>query len=467
MRYSSPMRFISTRGQAPALAFGEALLTGLAPDGGLYVPETLPQFTPADISRFAGLSYTDLAFEILYPFMQESFDAPTLKRLIEKAYAPFRHRAVAPITQIDQRQYVLELFHGPTLAFKDFALQLLGHLMEALLKDQPGKALVLGATSGDTGSAAIAGLSGKQHLSIVILYPDGRPSDVQRRQMTTVEDAGVHPLAVTGTFDDCQDLVKALFSDAEFRKRHRLLAVNSINIARVLAQIVYYFYAACALGAPSQQISFCVPTGNFGDIYAGYLAKKMGLPVERLIIATNQNDILQRCVLSGEYSMGGVSETLSPSMDIQIASNFERLLFDVYGRDSARLNDQMQTLRAHGKITLSAAEHRNLTRDFDAYRIDDTATLAMMKTVYEESGYVLDPHTAVGVASAYALAPGIDGAIVTLATAHGAKFPDAVKKATGTTPMLPHGMEDLMTKPERILPMKADKAALTTYLEAL
>ena len=461
------MRFISTRGQAPALSFRDALLAGLAPDGGLYVPEQLPHFSPADISRFAGLSYTELACEILHPFMAESFDKVTLARMVEKAYAPFRHRAVAPLTQIGHEQFVLELFHGPTLAFKDFALQLLGHLMEEALKDSTENAIVLGATSGDTGSAAISGLSGKKHLSIVILYPECRPSDVQRRQMTTVEDAGVHPLAVSGTFDDCQDLVKAMFADAEFRARHKLLAVNSINIARVLAQVVYYVYAACALGAPSRQVSFCVPTGNFGDIYAGYLAKRMGLPVHRLIIATNENDILQRCVATGEYAMAGVSATLSPSMDIQIASNFERLLYDIYGRDSTTLVAQMQALRAHGKITLSAAQHRDLTRDFDAHRIDDAQTLATMKAVYDESGYVLDPHTAVGVASAQALAASITGAIVTLATAHGAKFPDAVKKATGVTPALPHGMEDLMTKPEGIVPMAADKAKLTAYLEAL
>ncbi len=461
------MRFISTRGSAPALSFGDALLTGLAPDGGLYVPETLPEFSPADIARFANLSYTELACNILQPFVNETFDEKTLKRLVEKAYAPFRHAAIAPVTQIDACHYVLELFHGPTLAFKDFALQLLGAMMEELMKDEKGRAIVLGATSGDTGSAAISGLSGKNHLSIVILYPHGRPSDVQRRQMTTLDDANVHPLAVNGTFDDCQDLVKAFFSDADFRSRHTLLAVNSINIARVLAQIVYYVYAACALGAPARKVSFCVPPGNVGDVYAGYLAKCMGLPVERLIIATNSNDILQRCVATGAYKMGGVSETLSPSMDIQIASNFERLLFDIYGRDSARLNGQMQELRRTGGITLSPAEHRDLARDFSAHRIDDTQTLATMKRVYAQSGYVLDPHTAVGVASAYALEASIDGPIITLATAHGAKFPDAVKQACGITPALPHGMEDLMTKPERIIRLDADKTKLTDYLEAL
>ena len=329
------MQYISTRGHAPKVDFKGALLAGLASDGGLYVPETIPTLSPAEISALAGLSYPDLALKIMMPFVGDSFTQTDLKRMIDTAYGNFRHAAVAPLTQLGHDHFVLELFHGPTLAFKDFALQLVGQLLEAAM-DKGRRAVVLGATSGDTGSAAMAGCMDRDGIDIVILYPEGRPSEVQRRQMTTLNASNIHPLAVKGTFDDCQDMVKALFSDAEFRAQHTLLAVNSINWARVLAQVVYYFYAALSLGAPARRVNFTVPTGNFGDIFAGYIARQMGLPIGKLVIATNSNDILARCIKTGEYTMQGVAETLSPSMDIEVSSNFERLLFDLFGRDGSR-----------------------------------------------------------------------------------------------------------------------------------
>lgn len=463
------MRYISTRGQAPALTFDQALLTGLAPDGGLYVPEILPQFSPQEISAMQRLSYPELAVRILAPFTEDVFDETALKSMVTATYAAFTHQAVAPLVQLDHQHFVLELFHGPTLAFKDFALQLLGHLMDAALTNTGEKALVLGATSGDTGSAAIAGLRGKQNLDIVILYPHGRPSEVQRRQMTTIADGNVHALAVNGTFDDCQHLVKTLFSDAAFRSQKQLLAVNSINIARVLAQIVYYFYAALSLGAPAKTVRFSVPTGNFGDIYAGYLAKQMGLPIETLTIATNANDILCRVLKTGAYTTKTVSETLSPSMDIQIASNFERLLFDLYGRNGAAITHAMQQLKKTGSLMLDPAILRDFARDFSAHKVDDATTMQVMKDIYTNTGYLLDPHTAVGVKAAQLQQQGHIAAspMITLATAHAAKFPDAVKQATGVNPALPANMADLHSRKERMIPMQADVATLKSYLEAL
>ena len=460
------MRYISTRGQAPALDFRGALLAGLASDGGLYVPAFIPQFSPQQIAELAGLSYTELALRILTPFVGESFPQAELTRMIEAAYGSFRHRAIAPLTQIGRDQFVLELFHGPTLAFKDFALQLLGHLMEAALKDTPQRSVVLGATSGDTGSAASAGLRGRAGIDIVILYPEGRTSDVQRKQMTTVPDANVHALAVRGTFDDCQDMVKTLFADADYRTQVNLLAVNSINWARVLAQVVYYFYAALSLGAPARRVRFSVPTGNFGDIYAGYIARAMGLPMGKLIIASNRNDILTRCLRTGSYTMNGVAPSLSPSMDIEISSNFERLLFDLYGRDGKTLGGLMGDFRASRSLTLSATAHAEFTALFDAEAIDDAGTLATIRRVHEATGYLLDPHTAVGVAAAEAHAQA-GAPIVTLATAHPAKFPDAVREATGLTPALPHHLADLFERPERTTPFAADTAALKDWIKTL
>jgi len=459
------MRYISTRGQAPVLDFKSVLLAGLASDGGLYLPEQLPQFSPQQIAAMATLSYQELALQLLLPFVGDSFSEAQLKACIDKAYASFRHPAIAPLVQLAPQHFVLELFHGPTLAFKDFALQLLGHLMDEALKDSDQRAVVLGATSGDTGSAAIAGCRGRKNLDIVILYPRGRTSDVQRRQMTTTGEANVHAMEVDGTFDDCQDLVKSLFADAELRGRVNLLAVNSINWVRVLAQVVYYFYAAMRLGAPATAVNFCVPTGNFGDIFAGYIARQMGLPMGKLIIATNKNDILTRCVETGEYTITGVDATLSPSMDIQIASNFERLLFDLYGRDGARLSQLMADFRATKSLTLSPSAHADFTRVFSAHATDDAATLATIARTHAASGYVLDPHTAVGVAASEAL--DLSGITVTLATAHPAKFPEAVTKATNTHPQLPPHMADLFEKREHITPLRNDAEALKTMIRSL
>lgn len=454
------MQYRSTRGGA-VVDFKTALLNGLAPDGGLYVPVEIPVFSPQKIASLAGLSYTELALEIMAPFTQGSFTREALKPMIEAAYASFRHAAIAPLVQIGPQHFVLELFHGPTLAFKDFALQLLGHLLAASLPTGK-RAVVLGATSGDTGSAAMAGCAGRDNLEIVILYPEGRTSDVQRRQMTTLGAPNIHALAVDGTFDDCQDMVKALFGDASFREEVTLLAVNSINFARVLAQIVYYFYAALRLGAPAAKLSFTVPTGNFGDIYAGYLARAMGLPIERLTIASNRNDILTRCVATGEYAMAGVAASLSPSMDIEISSNFERLLFDLFAQDGAALAAAMQNFRETKRLRLSTAQHTAFTRLFAAHAVDDAATLTQIQQTYAQAGYLLDPHTAVGVAASAAVAaPGIT---VTLATAHPAKFPDAVQQATGISPALPPHLADLFSRTERITPMPRDLAALKQFI---
>lgn len=445
-----PILYVSTRGSAPVLGFEEAVLTGLAPDGGLYLPERLPEFSPAEIASWAGLPYAELAHRLLSPFTEGALSGEELRDMLEGAYGEFRHNAVAPLKQLANQEFVLELFHGPTLAFKDFALQFLGRLMGHLLARRGERATVLGATSGDTGSAAIAGFRGRENLRIFILHPEGRVSDVQRRQMTTVADANVHNLAVKGNFDDCQDIVKALFSDAEFRASQKLVAVNSINWARILAQVVYYFYAALHLGAPARAVSFSVPTGNFGDIYAGYLAKRMGLPVARLLIASNRNDILTRCLNTGEYRMQGVSPSLSPSMDIQISSNFERLLFDLHDRSGERIAALMADLRKNQCLTLSAPLLSRLRAEFDAAAVSDEETTETIRRIYRETGELLDPHTAVGVAAARR-SPGIPHVPrVTLATAHPAKFPDAVQAATGIHPALPAHLADIFSLPERL-----------------
>lgn len=458
------MQYVSTRGVSPKVDFKGALLAGLAADGGLYVPESIPEFSPQKIASLAGLSYTDLALEIMMPFVGGSFSRTDMQRMINTAYANFRHAAIAPLTQLGSQHFVLELFHGPTLAFKDFALQLVGQLLEAALPHGQ-RAVVLGATSGDTGSAAMAGCMGRANLDIVILYPHGRTSDVQRRQMTTLGAKNIHALAVDGTFDDCQDMVKTLFADGQFRATTSLLAVNSINFARVLAQIVYYFYAALRLGAPAAEINFTVPTGNFGDIYAGYLARAMGLPIGKLIIASNRNDILARCVATGEYAMAGVAPSLSPSMDIEISSNFERLLFDLFDRDGAALGKAMADFRTTRRLKLTPSQHADFTRLFAAHAVDDAATLDCIRTTYAATGYLLDPHTAVGVATTEAIKP--SGVTVTLATAHPAKFPEAVREATDITPPLPAHLVDLFERAEHFTPMPRDLGKLRSYIETL
>lgn len=443
------MKYISTRGAAPALSFEEVVLAGLASDGGLYVPERLPEFSMAEITALQPLSYPELAYNIISRFTGESIDKEALNRIISESYKQFRHAAIAPLKQLDAHTYLLELFHGPTLAFKDFALQFLGRLLDHILEKRGQKAVIVGATSGDTGSAAISGCRGRRNMDIFIMYPHGRVSDVQRLQMTTVLDDNVHNIALDGTFDDCQDIVKTLFADKEFREKYQLTAVNSINWARILAQVVYYFYAALQLGAPAKAVSFSVPTGNFGDIYAGYIAKKMGLPIDELIIATNRNDILARTLATGIYGMAEVEPSLSPSMDIQISSNFERLLFDLHDRDGAKIARMMADFRATKKLELQPLALSRLRAEFAAASVNDDETMETIKECYAATGELLDPHSAVGLAAGSRARAGTASPLIVLATAHPAKFPAAVEKASGVHPALPPHLADLFTRKER------------------
>ncbi len=465
MRMDAPMRYISTRGQAPELSFEDTMLTGLARDGGLYVPAQIPRLAPGDISAMAGLSYEDVAFRVMRPFIGDSFTDAEFGDIIARAYAGFGHAARAPLKQLQDNHFLLELFHGPTLAFKDFAMQLIGQLFQAALARSGQRVTIVGATSGDTGSAAMEAFRGLSNVDVFILYPHGRVSDVQRRQMTTVVEPNAHALAITGTFDDAQARLKDMFNDFAFRDAVRLAGVNSINFARVLAQVVYYFTAAVALGAPHRPISFTVPTGNFGDIFAGYLAKRMGLPIERLVVATNQNDILHRALTSGDYATHGVVPSISPSMDIQVSSNFERALFDAYGRDGAAVAQLMAEL-ASGGFRISQGALQALRADFASGRASEPETVAMIARAQREMGELLCPHSAVGVH----VAQGFLGAtpMVTLATAHPAKFPDAVEAATGLRPALPARMADLFDRPERMTRVENDLAAIETLIrEAL
>jgi threonine synthase len=454
----------STRGTAENLSFEQILLAGLAPDGGLYVPSHLPQFSPTELLELAHLPYNKLAYEIISPFVGDALLPHVLQKIIDEAYATFSHEAVTPLIQIEHNHFILELFHGETLAFKDVALQFLGRVMDDVLQQNRAHLTILGATSGDTGSAAIAGCKGRNSMDVVILYPHGRVSEVQRRQMTTVLDRNVHCLAIEGTFDDCQNIVKTLFVDEDLRRKKPLGAVNSINWTRIIAQIVYYFYAAFQLGAPARKIAFSVPTGNFGDIYAGYLAKKMGLPVEKLIIASNANDILVRCLNSGEYRILPVKQTASPSMDIGISSNFERLLFDAHERDFMAVNGLMSSLKNNGSFSLKNNALAKINRDFMAVRCDDATTLKVMSDMFKRAGYLLDPHTATGVFAVQNLRQNDDIVYVTLATAHPAKFPDAVNKAVGFTPPLPAHLHDLYQRSERFNVMPNDALEVRNYL---
>lgn len=464
------MRYISTRGQAPALDFEGVLLAGLAADGGLYVPETWPQFSAAEWCAMRGLSYAEIAFRVIKPFVGGCIPDADLKRMIEEAYATFGHKAVVPLRQVDANDWVLELFHGPTLAFKDVALQLLGRLFDWALARSGKHATILGATSGDTGSAAIEGCRGRTNLDIFILFPHGRVSEVQRRQMTTVTDANVHAIALEGTFDDAQAMVKALFNDADFRAKSNLTAVNSINWARVMAQIVYYVTASLSLGGPDRAPAFCVPTGNFGDIFAGYCAARMGLPVAKLIVATNRNDILTRFFASGDYRKDKVAPTISPSMDIQVASNFERLLFDMHGRDAAQVRSLMADLDKNGGFTVSANALAETKQLFAAGRADEAQTKAMLRQAFAGSnGMLIDPHTAVALSVAAeqrgSRAVAADIPLITLATADPAKFPDAVREATGQHPPLPPRMADLFERPERQTVLPNDVTAVRAFIE--
>lgn len=455
------MRYISTRGQAPVLTFEDTMLTGLARDGGLYVPETLPRMSAAEIAALAGLSYEEVAFRVMRPFVGESFTDAEFGDCIARAYAGFGHAARAPLKQLQDNHFLLELFHGPTLAFKDFAMQLIGQLFQTALARSGERVTIVGATSGDTGSAAMEAFRGLENVDVFILYPHGRVSDVQRRQMTTVAEANAHALAIDGTFDDAQARLKDMFNDFAFRDEVRLAGVNSINFARVLAQVVYYFTAAVALGAPHREVSFCVPTGNFGDIFAGYLAKKMGLPIARLVVATNQNDILHRALSSGDYVTQGVAPSISPSMDIQVSSNFERALFDAYGRDGAAVAQLMAELKAGG-FHISQGALEALRSDFASGRASEAETSAMIARARGEMGELLCPHSAVGVH----VAQGFLGTVpmVTLATAHPAKFPDAVEAATGIRPVLPARMADLFERPERVSRVPNDLTALEAHV---
>ncbi|MGA0540254.1 threonine synthase [Neotabrizicola sp. VNH66] len=456
------MRYISTRGQAPALGFGEAMMTGLARDGGLYVPETVPVLTAAEIAAWRGLSYEDLAFKVVRPFVAGFFDDAELKRLIAQAYAGFGHIARAPLVQLGPDHFLMELFHGPTLAFKDFAMQLIGQLMQAALARTGERITIVGATSGDTGSAAIEAFRGLSNVDVVILFPHGRVSEVQRRQMTTPSEANVHALAMEGDFDDCQSRLKDMFNDFAFRDRVRLAGVNSINWARVLAQVVYYFHAGLSVGAPDRPVSFTVPTGNFGDIFAGYIAQKMGLPIDRLVIATNQNDILDRALKTGEYRTTGVVPSISPSMDIQVSSNFERALFDALDRDGAAVQALMDSLKQSGSFTIPAPALAKLRATFLSGRASEEETADTIARLWRETGELLCPHSAVGVKVAQEHAG--QGMMVTLATAHPAKFPDAVERATGLRPGLPPRMADLFDRPERVTCVPNDLAALQSLI---
>lgn len=460
------INYISSRGQAPVLSFKEVVMAGLASDGGLYVPDSIPEFSPNELVAMAALPYTELALRVMQPFIGDAIPQKDLAAIISDSYKSFRHKAIAPLKQLGHNEFLLELFHGPTLAFKDFALQFLGRILEYFLEKEHQQLTIIGATSGDTGSAAIEGCRGRKHMSIFILHPHGRVSDVQRRQMTTVSDDNVFNIAVEGSFDDCQDIVKSLFGDKNFREKYKLTAVNSINWARILAQVVYYFYAALALGAPAKRISFCVPTGNFGDIYAGYIAQRMGLPIEKLIIATNSNDILARCLETGVYGMGNVSPTISPSMDIQISSNFERLLFDLYNRDGDIIAKMMQDFRTSSKIILSEQALSKLRGKFFAGSVDDQATQETIASVYKETAELLDPHTAVGVTAGRKIHNSKQTPLVTLATAHPAKFPDAVKTASAIHPTLPGHLSDLLVRDEKftILPNNIDD--IKSYIES-
>jgi len=455
------MRYISTRGEAPELGFEEAMLAGLAGDGGLYVPAEVPQLAEADIAALAGLSYEETAFRVMRPFIGGVFDDTTFRRLIAQAYAGFGHTARAPLTQLAPNHFLLELFHGPTLAFKDFAMQLIGQMFEASLARSGRRVTIVGATSGDTGSAAIEAFAGLGGVEVCIMYPHGRVSEVQRRQMTTPDAANVHALAVDGDFDDCQARLKDMFNDHAFRDEVGLAAVNSINWARVLAQVVYYFTSAVALGAPHRPVSFTVPTGNFGDIFAGFIAKEMGLPIHRLVIATNQNDILDRTMRTGAHVREGVTPSISPSMDIEVSSNFERALFWAHGRDGAAVAALMAELKSNGGFRISDNAMSALSAHYDSGRADEAATSATIARTLAETGELLCPHSAVGVHVAEAhLRKAPDIPMITLATAHPAKFPDAVEAATGIRPELPPRMADLYERPERITRAPNDLAAL-------
>lgn len=458
------MNYISTRGLAPSLGFEDVLLAGLARDGGLYVPETWPRLEKQAIASLAGRPFAEVAVEVIQPFAGGAFSREELLAMARDAYATFGHPAVTPLVQLNSNLWVLELFHGPTLAFKDVAMQLLARLMDHVLKRRGRRATIVGATSGDTGGAAIEAFRGSKAVDVVILYPAGRVSDVQRRMMTTPRERNVHAIAIDGTFDDCQALVKGMFNDHAFRDRMQLAGVNSINWARIVAQVTYYFMAAVALGAPHRPVSFVVPTGNFGDIFAGYVARQMGLPIERLVIASNVNDILPRTVATGVYEKRGVTATTSPSMDIEVSSNFERYLFEAQGRDSALIRGQMAALAQSGRFEVKGGPEL-LARDFSAASASEEDVAEIIRRTRQVSGYMTEPHTACGlVAAERCLKPGSTPQVV-LSTAHPAKFPDTIERILGERPQLPPRLASLMTDEERTTLLPNDLRAVESFIE--
>ncbi|WP_312340938.1 threonine synthase [Stutzerimonas nitrititolerans] len=464
------MRYISTRGQAPALNFEDVLLAGLASDGGLYVPENLPRFTVEEIASWAGLPYHELAFKVMRPFVAGSIPDADFKQILEETYSSsgqgvFAHSAVAPLRQLDGNEWVMELFHGPTLAFKDFALQLLGRLLDYVLAKRGERVVIIGATSGDTGSAAIEGCRRCENVDIFILHPHNRVSEVQRRQMTTILGDNIHNIAIEGNFDDCQEMVKDSFADQGFLKGTRLVAVNSINWARIMAQIVYYFHAALQLGGPARSVAFSVPTGNFGDIFAGYLARNMGLPINQLIVATNRNDILHRFMSGNRYDKDTLYPSLSPSMDIMVSSNFERLLFDLHGRNGAAVAELMNAFKASGKLAVEEERWTEARKLFDSLAVDDEQTCKTIAEVFAATGEVLDPHTAIGVHAARECRRSLATPMVILGTAHPVKFPEAVEKAgVGKALELPAHLADLFERPERCSVLANDLKAVQNFV---
>ena len=462
------MKYVSTRGSAQALDFEGVTLAGLAGDGGLYVPESWPRFSEAEIAQMAGLSYVELAVRVMAPFVAGSLNEDELRDLCTRAYGRFSHEAVTPLVQLDQQHWILELFHGPTLAFKDVALQLLGRLFEHFLKRSDDHLTIVGATSGDTGSAAIDAVAGRERIDIFMLHPKGRVSDVQRRQMTTVRAPNVYNLAIDGSFDDAQATVKRMFNDPAMASSRggpfRISAVNSINWARLMAQVVYYFAAALQLGAPQRKVAFSVPTGNFGDVFAGYVAARMGLPIERLIVATNVNDILHRALSTGDYSTGTVTPTAAPSMDIQVSSNFERLLFDLGNRDGGALARQMQGFEESRAMQLTNSQRKGAGGLFASARVDQAQTAHTMAWANSACDYLLDPHTAIGLNAARGCGVEASIPVVTLATAHPAKFRDAVERATGARPALPMRVGDLFERTEAFEELSGDYDAVAHYV---
>ncbi len=456
------MRYVSTRGSATAKGFADVLLAGLAEDGGLFMPAAWPALDRRAIAGFAGRPYKDVAFSVLHPFVDGEIPDAELRAIVEATYSVFAHPAVAPLVQLTPNLWALELFHGPTFAFKDIAMQLVARLMDNALRQRRRRATIVGATSGDTGAAAIEAFRDRDNVDVFILFPEGRVSPVQQRQMTTTGAANVHAVAVRGTFDDCQAIVKALFGAAPFREKTGLAGINSINFARILGQVVYYFTAAVALGGPDRRVSFTVPTGNFGDIFAGYAAKRMGLPIARLVIASNVNDILTRTLASGEYKVGTVSPTSSPSMDIQVSSNFERLLFEVHDRDAAAVTALMTGLTRSGRFALSAESRRRIGADFVAGRADETQTAAEMRETHRTTGWLPDPHTAVGLSVARRFLG--EEPMIALSTAHPAKFGAAVAAAIGREPQLPPRLSAILDKPEQFTILDNDARAVERFI---